>query len=159
PGYQFQRDQGIDAIARAANARGMGASGNTDRDAITFASNLAKTAYGDWRNSLGGLVNPELSATTGASGVSRDLASTASSRGSMLADLASREGTGLAGLETNAANSKVGLATNLAQPYAQTYQNEANAAMQGSNNLWNFGLNLAKLATGAYGISKGAGTG
>lgn len=148
--YNFNLDQGLEAINRRRNAGGMLDSGNADRDAQEFGAGLASKEYGSWLDRLGGLVNPELSATSGAAtgvaGIGRDQANLASSRGSMLADLASREGTSLAGLESGAAGQKVGLASSLASPYSKTYGDEANAEMAGSKNLWDFGLNAAKAA-------------
>lgn len=153
--YNFNLDQGLEAINRRRNAGGMLDSGNADRDAQEFGAGLASKEYGSWLDRLGGLVNPELSATSGAAtgvaGIGRDQANLASSRGSMLADLAANEGRSLAGLESGAAGQKVGLATNLASPYSKTYGDEASAEMAGSGNLWGLGLNLAKLGAGALG--------
>jgi len=173
-GYNWETDQGIDALARIRNAQtgGNGVGGNTDRDASNYVMDRARTAYGGWQDRLGGLVNPELAATSGAaSGVAgantgaagaimqggTSKAGIESGRASMLADLASRygtgmagvdqgEGTSLAGLATGAAGQQVGLAQGLSPAYAKTYGDEATAQMQGSSNLWNLGMNAAKLA-------------
>lgn len=173
-GYNFNLDQGLEAINRRRNAGGMLASGNADRDAQVFGAGLASQEQNNWLNRLQGLVSPELQATQGAAqgnaglaasdanmiyGAGQGKAQIASSRGSMLADLASRYGQGvagneanqgqtLAGLATGRAGQQVGLATNLAPGYTATYGNEAAAQMAGSANMWNFGLNAAKLAMG-----------
>lgn len=52
PGYQFQLEQGLDAINRSANAAGMGASGNMLREAQTFGQGLASQEYNNWLNNL-----------------------------------------------------------------------------------------------------------
>lgn len=152
--YNFNLDQGLEAINRRRNAGGMLASGNADRDAQEYGAGLASKEYGSWLDRLGGLVSPELTATggaaTGVAGIGRDQANLASSRGSMLADLAAREGTSLAGLESGAAGQKVGLATGLASPYAKTYGQEADAEMAGSKNLWDLGMNTAKLGASFF---------
>lgn len=153
--YNFNLDQGLEAINRRRNAGGMLASGNADRDAQEFGAGLASEEYGSWLDRLSGLVSPEVTGVTGAAGIGRDQATLASDRGRMLADLASREGTSLAGLETGAAGQKVGLAAGLASPYSKTYGDEAAAEMGGSANLWNLGLNAWKLGTGQAGGAAG----
>lgn len=217
PAYDFNLTQGLDAINRARNARGMANSGNTDRDAQVFGAGLASNEYDKWLAGLNSYVNPELSATSGAaagrsgvdlsragfergvgtdvanirSGLGRDVAGVATGLGTgtaglygsaanldtaagtgaagletqrakMLSDLAQSyggntanaytgEGTSLAGLETGAANARVGAANTLAPGYSQTYKTAADAELAGSGNIWNLGLNLARLGTGAAG--------
>lgn len=159
PGYQWQLDQGLNSINRAQNARGMANSGNTDIDALKYGQGLANQEYGSWRNSLLGFTNPELAATSGAAsgqaGVYGRQADAATQRGTMLSELASRYSTNQAALDTGAASQKVGLAQSIASPYSQTYGNEAAAEMGGAGNLWNLGLNAAKLGTNVYGYSNG----
>src|SRR5215204_153916 len=52
PGFQFAMEQGLDAVARNANAAGMGASGNALREAQTFGQGLAQQEYNNWQNNL-----------------------------------------------------------------------------------------------------------
>lgn len=47
PGYQFTRDQGIQAIDRSAAARGMLGSGRTSKDLMRFGTGLADQTYGN----------------------------------------------------------------------------------------------------------------
>lgn len=133
PGYDFTVNQSLDALDRRAASRGMLASGNNTIDTLSTVTGLANKEYGNWLDRLGGLVNPELSATGSAA-------------------------TGLAGLEagkapvwTNDANSRVNLTTGIATGINNQNTQAANAEMAGSGNLWNFGLNLAKLGTGFLG--------
>lgn len=108
PSYQWEVDQGIDAINRRRNAAGMLASGNADRDAIDYVQNRARTAFGDWRDRLIGFTNSELAATSGAaSGVAgartgqasldanagQSRAQMEANRGTMLSELARAYGT------------------------------------------------------------------
>jgi hypothetical protein len=168
--YNFNLDQGLEAINRSRNARGMVNSGNTDRDAQTYGAGLASNEMKGWQDRLAGLINPELSATSGQAGVygqqanmanqyGTNQAGVASGRGSMLSDLSSRyginmagvdtgEGNTLAGLQTGAAGQKVGLAQNIMQPYAKTYSDEAQASLTGSKNLWGLGMAGAQMAMG-----------
>lgn len=174
--YNFTMDQGIEALTRAANARGGGAGfgGNTDRDAQNYAAGLASKEYGGWLDRLGGLVSPELAATSGAAtgranvaGREADLlygaggarANIATGEAGRLADLATGYGQNTANLERGQgltladlargnAQSKVGLATNIAPQYSQTYGQEAAAQMQASGNTLNLGMNIASMAMG-----------
>jgi hypothetical protein len=52
PGYQFQMDQGLDAIDRRAASRGMLGSGNTNLDTINYASGVADQSFGNWFDRL-----------------------------------------------------------------------------------------------------------
>lgn len=54
PGYQFQLGQGLDAVARNANAAGMVASGNQLTAAQEYGSGLANQEYGNWLKNLQG---------------------------------------------------------------------------------------------------------
>lgn len=124
PGYQFSLDQGLNSIDRARNAAGMLSGGNTDRDAQNYGFGLANQEYGNWQNRLAGLINPELSATSGAASgragvlgqqagatneTARAQAALAGERGKMLADLAQQYGTARAGINTGAATQRAGL--------------------------------------------------
>lgn len=131
PGFNFALNTGLDALDRRAASRGMLASGNTNLDTLGFANGLANQEYGNWQNRLAGL--PTLQATGMAS-------------------------TGLAGLEagkapvyTNDAAQRVALASGVTGGLNSQATQAANAEMAGSGNLWNFGLNLAKLGTGFLG--------
>src|SRR5258705_5090268 len=66
PGYNWQRDQAIEATAR--NANRFGAGGNELAAVTDRANNLANQEYGNWQNRLAGFVNPQLAATSGAAG-------------------------------------------------------------------------------------------
>lgn len=133
PGYDFKVNSALDALDRRAASRGMLASGNTTLDTLSTVTGLADQGYSDWLNRLQGVDSNALSATGAAAG-------------------------GLAGLEagkapvwTNDANSRVNLTTGIANGINSQETQAANAAMQGSANLWNFGLNAAKLGTGFLG--------
>jgi hypothetical protein len=139
PGYQFQLNQGLDAINRRRAAGGMLNSGNADIDAITFGQGLANNAFGGWQGNLAGLNTNALAATGAAA-------------------------TGIAGADTNkanvfgnTANSLVDLGKTTTNGINSQATQSANAQMAGSGNLWNLGLNVAKLATGGIGGMGGGG--
>lgn len=52
PGYQFQLQQGVNALQRSAAARGQLMSGGTAKDLMTFGQGLAGTTYQDYMNRL-----------------------------------------------------------------------------------------------------------
>lgn len=52
PGYQFQMDQGLQAVNRSASAAGMLPSGNTLAAATQFGQGLANQEYGNWLGRL-----------------------------------------------------------------------------------------------------------
>lgn len=98
---------------------------------------MANQEYGNWLNNLQSYVSPELAATGG------EASATAAK----------------APVYTNTANSIANLGTNTTNSIANQNTQAANAAMQGSGNLWNFGLNVAKLGTSLLGGGGGGGGG
>lgn len=130
PGYQFQLDQGLDALNRTAAARGMLGGGNLSQDSIKYATGLASQDYNNWLGQLGGLVNPELAATGGAA-------------------------SGIAGANTNLANlynqdatNRVNVAGNQAGGLANANNFQAQGEMQGSKNLLGGLLGVGNLIFG-----------
>jgi hypothetical protein len=133
PGYDFKVNSALDSLDRRAASRGMLASGNTSLDTLTTVHGLADQEYGGWQDRLAGLISPELAATGGAaSGVA----------GATMAK---------APVYTNDANSRVNLSSGVTTGLNSQTTQAANAEMQASGNLWNFGLNLASLGTSMLG--------
>lgn len=64
PGFDFARDQGIQAIDRSNAARGSFQSGGAQADVMGYATGLANQEYGGWLNRLMGASNTALSGTT-----------------------------------------------------------------------------------------------
>lgn len=173
PGYEFARDQGLEAINRRRAASGMLGSGNADIDAIKFATGLADQTYGDWLTRLQSFMPGELSATSGAAtgraGIGRDMASlldadTRARLGLEGAVISGQTGANtargandvalgntLAGLYTGDATNKVGVYGN--QLAGNTAANNQIAAGQisGAKNALSAGMGLASLAAGAFG--------
>jgi hypothetical protein len=130
PGYQYAVEQALDQTRRAAARDGSLAGGNTLAALSDRAGNMANQEYGNWQTRLGGLINPEMQAVTGQ---------------------ASAEA-GKVPVYQGTANSLVGLGTNTTNAINSQNTQAANAEMQGSGNLWNFGLNaLTGLASGGFG--------
>lgn len=175
PGYAFTRDQGIDALNRRRAAAGMLNSGNADVDALTYGTGLANQTYGSWQDRLAALINPELTAATGAATGRANAASTAANvinqdtaarlglaqgvttgqAGANTARAANDValGNALSGLYTGDASNRVGIAGNNVSGQMAANNLEAQGQAQGARNLFNGGLSLATLATGALGGS------
>lgn len=181
PGYDYQLNQGIDAINRRANAAGMLQGGNANRDAISFASNLANQNYGNWLNNLSGYNGLQLNATQGGAGVNSAIANLYNQSGQNKANVATGQGSSLANLAQQyyggVGSNDIGQAGALSNDYSNANQtginsilnltpqvtkqntDAANAQIAGSGNLVNFGLQVAKLAAGAAGGAAGGGFG
>lgn len=130
PGYQFNLDQGLEAINRRRAVGGMLNSGNADVDAQKFGAGLASSEWTPWLSALSGLNSNALAATGAAA-------------------------TGVAGANTNKANVFGNVANSLVDLNKYTTNGinsqatqAANAETAGSGNIWNLGMNLAKLGAG-----------
>jgi hypothetical protein len=181
PGYEFTRDQGLDALNRRRAGAGMLGSGNADLDAIKYGTGLANQTYGDWQTRLAGLINPELSATqgaaTGIAGNFRDQAAlygadtaarlglgqttTAGMAGANTAQAANDValGNSLAGLYTGDATNRVGLQGNITSGNIGASNMQAQGESQGARNLLGLGTSLLGAAAGPVGsMFSGAGS-
>ena len=69
PGYQFQMDQGLQALNRTHAAAGNLSSGNADTDALKFSQGLADQSYGNYVSRLAPYLNQQQLGTAGAAGV------------------------------------------------------------------------------------------
>ena len=73
PGYQFQFNQGLQAIDRGAASRGMLTSGNTLNAEQQFGTGLADQSYGNYVNRLQPYLGQQTAAAGGIAGVNRGL--------------------------------------------------------------------------------------
>jgi hypothetical protein len=111
-------------------------SGNTLAALSDRAGNMANQEYGNWQTRLGGLISPELAATTGQ---------------------ATTEA-GKVPVYQGTANSIANLGTNTATGVANQNTQAANAEIAGSGNLWGLGLNALKaFASGGTSLLGGFG--
>ena len=101
PGYQFQMDQGMQALQRLNASRGRLDSGNTMIDAMGFAGGLANQEYGNWLNRVGG--QQELGAN-----IAGSRAGIYSDAGTNLAGIRERLGTRQAAVKTGLGDVKYG---------------------------------------------------
>lgn len=69
PGYNFSRDQGLQALQRTHAAAGNLNSGNADADTLKFAQGLADQSYGNYVSRLAPYLSAEGAATAGAANV------------------------------------------------------------------------------------------
>jgi hypothetical protein len=73
PGYQFQMDQGLQALQRTHAAAGNLSSGNADTDTLNFATGLADKSYGGYLSGLQPYLSGQAGAVAGAAGVDQNL--------------------------------------------------------------------------------------
>src|SRR5574343_1025804 len=122
PGYDWRVQQALDQTNRAAAATGGLAGGNTLAALSDRAGNMASQEYGGWQDRLAGLIAPEFQAVGGQAGAEMGKVPVYQGTANSIANLGTNTTNGIAGQNTQAAN----------------------AAMQGSANLWGLGLNLGK---------------
>lgn len=104
------------------------ATGNILDEVTKRAGGYADQEYGNYLTRLGGMVNPELSATGGQSSGYNTLA----------------------GIYGQNASDKIGVAGNVASGTANSNTQAANSQMQASANFWNGLMSLGGNLAGAY---------
>jgi hypothetical protein len=63
PGYQFDQQEGVQALDRGAGAKHMLQSGRGSKDLLRFGTGLADKTFGDWFSRLMGVSNSGVAAT------------------------------------------------------------------------------------------------
>jgi hypothetical protein len=109
PGYQFQQQQGQDALNRTAAARGMLSSGNNSADLLKYSQGLASSTY---QNAIANLQPGMSMYQTGVSGQANALGA----QGQLAAQLGNQNASTLNTMGSGAANAY----TNAANTYMQT---------------------------------------
>jgi hypothetical protein len=139
-GYQFNMDQGLQALQRTRAAQGMLNSGNTDTDTLSFASGLAGNTLNSERQALLPFLGMYQQGTAGQAGVLGQQAGAATDYFGNRASVMDNTTKSIVGLGSQAL---------LAGDQAKS-QNQAN--------MLNAGLGIAKLGLGAMtgGIGAGA---
>ncbi|MDO9364672.1 MAG: hypothetical protein Q7T60_17220 [Sphingopyxis sp.] len=136
-GYQFNLGQGLQALQRTRAAQGMLNSGNTDTDAMTFASGLAGNTLNSERQALLPYLSMYQQGTAGQGG-------TLGAQAGLATDYYGNRGS----VMDNTTKSIVGLGTEALKAGDQ-------AKSQNQANMMNAGMGLAKLglsaATGGMG--------
>lgn len=98
PGYEFQLDQGLDALERRAGAQGRLSSGQTGLDTLGFAQGLANQDYNNWLSNLSGYGQQQAGLYTtglqGQAGALSDLANLATGTGDRRLNLISEVANG-----------------------------------------------------------------
>ena len=95
PGYDFNMDQGMQALTRARAVNGTLASGNMDTDAMKFASGLAAQDWNNWLSNLSNLDTKRYGATTAQAGTFGDIARGALTIGAAKAGVAQQTAQGI----------------------------------------------------------------
>lgn len=135
PGYQWQQEQGIEALNRAANARGMLASGNNTQDILKYSQGLASQDYYNQLNAAQPYFGLGQGAASGIQGGYTNKAELAANTGGRLADYGWQSQTGIGQAKADRANQV------------------ANAEQAGSANTWGAILGLGEAAAKAFAAS------
>lgn len=153
PGYQFAQEQGLDALNRRANSRGMLASGNNTQDILKFSQGLADQNYFNYLNALNPYFGQQQAGANG-------LANTYGNLAGNQADIANVYTNTAANLANNAkslGSVGYGARTGIGQANSQLSADQYNADQAASQNLWGAILGLGSAATGAAGQAGGFG--
>jgi hypothetical protein len=131
PGYQWQMDQGTQALERSAAGSGLFGSGNAAIALTKYGEGLANQDYGNWLSRLQGVGAQGLTAAAGQTG---------------------RQGA-LAGIDTGLGNAQAGVWNDLTKGVTGNYingqQQDAASNAQGSANFINALLGGANLGISA----------
>ncbi|RTL52897.1 MAG: hypothetical protein EKK40_07040 [Bradyrhizobiaceae bacterium] len=143
-GYDATLNAGLDAINRRRATSGMLNSGNSDIDAMNYATNLTNQNYNNWLTGLNSYVNPELSATSGQAGAQTNLG-----------NLATQYGQDQTSLYGNVASGNIAANNLQAQGQAQGAKNLLGGALSlatlGAGGIGGLGSSLSSLGAGQYG--------
>lgn len=126
PGYNFSRDQALQAIDRRASSMGDYQSGGTMTDVIDYTTGAASREHGSWLDRLAGLSDRSLSGQTGALN-------------------------NMANLATGTATQKVGLATDVTNGFLGANNQDAEGQEANKKGIASLGSNLIGLAGKAMG--------
>jgi hypothetical protein len=149
PGYEFARNQGIDAITRAANASG-GLGGNSLKDTITYGQGLANQEYGNWQNKLAPYNQLQLGATQSAAAGNQAINSGVANTYGAGAQLLDSSGRAQAGVATGQGNSLSDLARQYYGGLAGNDINQGSALGANENNRSANFINTTQGALGQY---------
>lgn len=126
PGYDFQMEQGLDALDRRAASRGMLGSGNTNLDTLQFSQGLADQSFGSWFDRLMGGIDRQSSA---------------------LGDLTTQTG--------NVGTTRLGVTGDIASGMMGANNQVAAGKEAGQGSLWEMLDNVAGVAGGFAGMGGG----
>ncbi|MBF9234685.1 hypothetical protein [Microvirga alba] len=140
PGYEWQRDQGTDAVARKQSALGALGSGNTMTAIADYSSHLADQEYGNYLNRLKGVSDVGYNATGAQAGLTKGIG-----------DLYAQQGAGEAGVYGDSTRLGVGTLANTTNGISNAVQGGMMAGQNAAANRWNMGMSLASLGASALG--------
>lgn len=151
PGYEFQQQQGLDALDRRAASRGMLASGNNSIDTMNYSQGLADQSYQSYVNNLSPYLNQQTVATGGLSNAFGNRANNANQYASNQANLATGTASGLANIQSGLGNLGYNTQVGVGQAGAQRQQDKFAAEQSAGANQWGAILGLANAAASAAG--------
>lgn len=157
PGYQFTRDQGLDAINRTAASRGLLASGNNTVDLLKYSTGLADQTWGNYLSRLQPLMQMYGQGIAGRAGGLTNQAQLASGMGTSIAGVNTGRGNALAGIYGDIGNlygqeglSRANILTNLGTQIAQTQAGGIMGRANAQAGTIMGGLNLVSKLAGGF---------
>ena len=153
PGYQFAQEQGIDALNRTANSRGMLASGNNSQDIMRFSQGLADQNYFNYLDALNPYFGQQQSGASGLTNTYGNMANNQANKANVYTGTAGNVANVQSGLGNLAYNTRVGIG----QAGAQLSQDQYQAEQGASQNMWNAILGVGGMLTGGVSNYVGAG--
>lgn len=166
PGYQFQMQQGLDALQREANSRGLLASGNLTEDELKFSQGLADQGYQQWMQNLWGLGGQAPGLAGAQSGLYQTLANQRIGLGQQEAGMTGQTAGAVAGLQSdlgkNLSNIYGGVARmqqGLGQDVAQNLLGQGQVGYQGAQDIFNVKAQEAANQQNLWANLLGAGAG
>ena len=153
PGYNFQQEQGLEALNRTANARGMLQSGNNTQDILKYSQGLASQDYYNQLQALQPYFGQQQNGASGLTNTYGNLAGNAANKANVYTGTASNIANVYGNQGTNAYNTQA----NIGQAGADLAQNKYAAEQGASQNMWNAILGVGNMATGGVANYVGAG--
>ena len=148
PGYNFQQEQGLQALNRTANSRGMLQSGNNTQDILKFSQGLASQDYYNQLNALSPYFGQQSQGAQGLTNTYGNLANNSANKANVYTGTANN----IANVHSGQGNLAYNTQAGIGQAGADLAQNQYAADQGASQNMWNAILGLANGAASAGGM-------
>jgi len=134
PGYQFARDEGLDAVQRAQNAAHILDSGDTTKATLRYAEGIANQQYGAYVDRFGNYVNRLYSLAGAGQNSATQSATNALNTGTNLSNIAASQGAADASIYGNVAKGLGTVGNNLfSNPSFQNWLGGSSSSIYGNS--------------------------
>lgn len=149
PGYEFQLNQGLDALDRRAASRGLLASGNNSIDTLTYSQGLADQSYQSYVGNLLPYLNQQTTAAGGLGNAFSNLANNATQLAANKSNVATGTASGLSNIQSGLGSLGYNTQVGIGQAGAQRAQARYAAEQQANQAVWDGILGIANVAATA----------